>query len=111
MFSLDRAGNAAASPGPFTGFTKAIVAKKIVDPYTIQLKTAAPYALLPYDLDSIFIVSKKAAAGASTEDFNSGKAAIGTGPYKFVRFARGDRVELARNDAYWGGKEPAPGTR
>jgi peptide/nickel transport system substrate-binding protein len=29
---------------------------------------------------------------------------IGTGPYRFVRYARGDRVELARNDAYWEGR-------
>jgi peptide/nickel transport system substrate-binding protein len=29
---------------------------------------------------------------------------IGTGPFRFVRFARGDRVELARNDGYWGAK-------
>ena len=28
----------------------------------------------------------------------------GTGPFKFVSFKRGDRVELARNDAYWGAK-------
>ena len=104
LFSLERPATLAASPGPFTGFVKPITAKKIVDPWTIQFKTAAPYAMLPYDLNSIFIVSKKAAAGASTEDFNSGKAAIGTGPYKLLRFARGDRIELARNDAYWGGK-------
>ena len=104
LFSLERPATLAASPGPFTGFVKPIVAKKIIDPWTLRLKTAAPYAMLPYDLDSIFIVSKKAAAGAATEDFNSGKAAIGTGPYKLVRFARGDRIELARNDAYWGAK-------
>jgi peptide/nickel transport system substrate-binding protein len=104
IFSLERPGTLAASPGPFTGFVKPIVSKKVVDPWTIRLKTAAPYAMLPYDLDSIFIVSKKAAAGASTEDFNSGKAAVGTGPFKLVRFARGNRIELARNDAYWGGK-------
>ncbi|MFA5912973.1 MAG: ABC transporter substrate-binding protein, partial [Burkholderiales bacterium] len=94
IFSLERPATLAASPGPFSGFVKAIVAKKIIDPWTLQLKTAVPYAMLPYDLDSIFIVSKKAAAGASTEDFNSGKAAIGTGPYKLLRFARGDRIEL-----------------
>ena len=104
IFSLERPATLAASPGPFTGFVKPITAKKIVDPWTIQLKTAAPYAMLPYDLNSIFIVSKKAATGASTEDFNSGKAAIGTGPYKLLRFARGERIELARNDSYWGEK-------
>src|SRR6185436_10525043 len=26
------------------------------------------------------------------------------GPYKFVRFVKGDRIELARNDQYWGGR-------
>jgi len=104
IFSLERPARLAASPGPFTGFVKPIVAKKIIDPWTIQFKTAVPYAMLLYDLNSIFIVSKKAASGASTEDFNSGKAAVGTGPYKLVRFARGDRIELARNDAYWGRK-------
>jgi peptide/nickel transport system substrate-binding protein len=104
IFSLQRPARLPASPGPFTGFVKPIVAMKIVDPWTLQLKTAAPYAMLLYDLNSIFIVSKKAAAGASTEDFNSGKAAIGTGPFKLARFVRGERIELARNDAYWGEK-------
>ena len=102
VFSLERAATLAASPGPFASFVKPIVAKEIVDPWTIRFKTAAPYAMLPYDLNSIFIVSKKAATGARTENFNSGKAAVGTGPYKLVRFARGERIELARNDAYWG---------
>lgn len=88
--------------GQFRTFTQRIVGSRIVDRYTLRFKTAAPYAMVPYDLDSIFIISRKA-IDASTEDFNSGKAMIGTGPFKFVRFARGDRVELARNDAYWGG--------
>jgi peptide/nickel transport system substrate-binding protein len=103
-FSIDRPATLTASPGPFTTFTRPIVAKEMPDRYTIRLKTAAPYAMVPYDMNSVFIVSKKAAAAASTEDFNTGKAAIGTGPYRFARFARGDRVELVRNDAYWGPK-------
>lgn len=101
-FSIDRPATLTASPGPFTTFTRPIVAKQIVDRYTIRLKTVASYAMVPYDMNSIFIVAKKAAHGASTDDFNTGQAAVGTGPYKLVRFARGDRVELARNDHYWG---------
>jgi peptide/nickel transport system substrate-binding protein len=103
-FSIDRPATLKASPGPFTTFTRPIVAKETPDRYTIRLKTATPYAMVPYDMNSVFIVSKKAASGASTDDFNTGKSAIGTGPYKLARFARGDRVELARNDAYWGTK-------
>ncbi len=103
-FSIDRVPQVPNSPGPFTAYTKAIIGKEIVDPYTIRFKYAAPYPLAPNDLSTIYIVSKKVATGASTEDFNSGKAAIGSGRYKFVRYANGDRVELVRNDAYWGDK-------
>jgi len=102
VFSIER--TLRVPGGQFPTFTRRIVAKEIPDPYTLRLKTATPYAMVPYDLDSVFIVSKKAAAGARPEDFDSGRAMIGTGPFRFVRFARGDRVELARNDAYWGGK-------
>ena len=63
-----------------------------------------PYPLAPNDLSTIYIVSKKVATGATTEDFNSGKAAIGSGRFKLVRYVNGDRVELVRNDAYWGEK-------
>ncbi len=49
-------------------------------------------------------MSKKAAEKAGPDDFNNGRALIGTGPYKFVSFTKGDRVELTRNDAYWGKK-------
>ncbi|MBX9798611.1 MAG: ABC transporter substrate-binding protein [Burkholderiaceae bacterium] len=104
VFSLDRPAKLTNSPGPYTAYTKQIVAKKIVDPYTVRLSTATPYGPLALDVSAIFIVSKKAAEKASTEDFNNGKALIGTGPYKFVSFKRGDRIEVARNDSYWGGK-------
>ena len=103
-FSIDRVAQIPNSPGPFVAYTKAIVGKQIVDPYTIRFKTAAPHPLMPNDLSTIYIVSKKVATGATTEDFNSGKATIGSGRFRFVRYASGDRVELARNDAYWGDK-------
>jgi peptide/nickel transport system substrate-binding protein len=103
-YSIDRVPQVPNSPGPFTAYTKAIIAKEIVDPYTIRFKYASPYPLAPNDLSTIYVVSKKVATGASTEDFNTGKAAVGSGRYKFVRYANGDRVELVRNDGYWGEK-------
>jgi peptide/nickel transport system substrate-binding protein len=106
VYSIDRVPNVPNSPGPFSAYTKAIIAKEIVDPYTIRFKYAAPYPLAPNDLSTIYIVSKKVATGASTEDFNTGKAAIGSGRYKLVKYTSGDRVELVRNDNYWGEKSP-----
>lgn len=103
-FSLERPATLKGVPGGFTVFTQAIREKVIVDPYTIRLKTAAPYPNMPSDMASVIIVSRRVAQDATSADFDSGKAAIGTGPWKFVRFAKGDRIELARNDAYWGPK-------
>src|SRR2546429_667998 len=100
VFSIER--TLKVPNGQYGIFTRRIVGKEVVDAHTLRLKTATPYAMVPYDLNSVFIVSKKAAARSGPEDFDSGKAMVGTGPFRFVRFARGDRVELARNDAYWG---------
>ena len=101
--SIERVPTVPNSPSPFTAYTKQIKEMVVVDPYTIRFKTAAPYPLMPSDMTQVAIISK-GAAKATTDDFNSGKAAIGTGPYKLVRYAKSDRIELARNDAYWGGK-------
>ena len=105
-FSIERPATVKNSPSAFTIYTRPIKSIQIVDPLTIRLRTEGPYPLIPTDLSSLAIVSAKAAANASTDDFNSGKAAVGTGPFKFTRWARGDRIELARNDAYWGPKSP-----
>ena len=104
IYSLERPAKLAGSPGPFTSYTRQISAMQAVGPLTLQLKTAKPYGALPLDMSTIFIVSKKAAGVASTDDFNSGRAAIGTGPFRLVSFKRGDRIELARNPDYWGDK-------
>ena len=103
--SIERVPTVANSPSPFTAYTKQIKEIIVVDPYTIRFRTTTPYPLMPSDMTQIAIISGSAAK-ATTEEFNSGKAAIGTGPYKLVRYAKGDRIELARNDAYWGGKTP-----
>ena len=103
--SIERVPKVPKSPSPFTAYTKQITKIDVVDPYTIRFRTAQPYPLMPSDMVQIAIVSKSA-AGASTDDFNTGKAAIGTGPYKLVRYAKGDRIELERNDNWWGGKTP-----
>jgi peptide/nickel transport system substrate-binding protein len=92
-FSIERVGKIPDSPGPFTTYTKAIKGVQIVDPLTIRFTMAAPAPQLPNDISTIYLVSKKTATGASTADFNSGKAMNGTGPFKFVSFKRGDRVE------------------
>jgi peptide/nickel transport system substrate-binding protein len=103
--SIERVPKVPNSPSPFTAYTKQIVKIDVVDPYTIRFRTSTPYPLMPSDMTQVAIINK-AFANASTEDFNSGKAAIGTGPYKLVKYTKSDRIELSRNDAWWGGRTP-----
>ncbi|MFZ6762760.1 ABC transporter substrate-binding protein [Pseudoroseomonas sp. WGS1072] len=105
-FTIARAPNVPNSPGGMGGFVRAITRVEVVDPLTVRFHTAQPHPLLPVELGAISVISRHAGENASTEDYNSGKAAIGTGPYRMQAYRPGDRAELVRNDAYWGEKEP-----
>ena len=108
-FSIERVP-VVSGPNPTTIYIRRVKETKIVDPLTIHIITDGPAPILPNDFIRLFIVSSKAAAGltkdTANEAFNSGKAAIGTGPYKYVSWApKGDLV-MDRFDGYWGPKEP-----
>ena len=60
-----------------------------MDDHTVVIETDRPHAILLHDLVSVWIISRKHGTGASMADYNSGKAAIGTGPYKVDSFQRG----------------------
>ncbi len=93
----------------FTTYTGAIDAVTTPDALTVRMHTRYVDPLLPLEMSMVKVISHSAAATADTQDFNSGKAAIGTGPFRFVSYRSGDRVELARNDAYWAGRPPWSG--
>ncbi len=103
LFTFERAPNVEASPSSFALYVKGKKLTK-VDDYTVHITTERPYPLMPNDVSTINIISKKHGQGAKTGDYNSGKAAIGTGPFKFVEWAPGDRLVLEKNPDYWGEK-------
>jgi peptide/nickel transport system substrate-binding protein len=101
--TFKRAPNVPNSPSSFAISLTSVKGTRIIDPHTIQILTEKPAPLLPNDLSNIIIVPEKS-VDATTADFNSGKAMIGTGPFKFVDFVPGERITMVRNDAYWGDK-------
>jgi peptide/nickel transport system substrate-binding protein len=108
-FSIERVPMV-SGPNPTTIYVRRVKEVKIVDPFTVHIVTDGPAPILPNDFIRLFIVSHKAAAGltkeTANEAFNSGKAAVGTGPYRYVSWQpKGDLV-LDRFDGYWGPKEP-----
>jgi peptide/nickel transport system substrate-binding protein len=103
VFTFERAPDVEGSPSSFGTYTKGKTVKK-VDDHTVHITTAAPYPLMPNDVSTVMIISKKHGMGAKTEDYNSGKASIGTGPFKFKEYVPGDRIVMERNESYWGEK-------
>jgi peptide/nickel transport system substrate-binding protein len=104
VFTIDRIRGIKGSVGPLAPFVQDIVAAEIVDPHTIRFKTAAPAPTLPYQLLRVFILGS--GNTATTAEIDAGKGAVGTGPYKSVKFVRDDEWVVARNDAWWGPKQP-----
>jgi peptide/nickel transport system substrate-binding protein len=104
-FSLERIRTIESSFNPFNIYVKPFQNVRVVDEHTLEIETKEPFPLMPRNLSQIYIASKAAGTGASTADYNSGKAAIGTGPYKLTKFLIGSQLQLARNDAWWGPKQ------
>ncbi|WP_458096332.1 ABC transporter substrate-binding protein [Roseomonas sp. WA12] len=105
VFSFERVPNVANSPGGFGGFLRQVARVEVREPLLLHIHTRQPHPLLPLDLASVSIIARHV-NGTATEDYNSGKAAIGTGPYRLVSYESGSRAVLARNPDWWGGAQP-----
>ena len=105
-FTLARAPVVPNSPSSYSQYTKQIASVEVINPETIRIHTKGPAPGLLWDLMQISIIARHAADGRSTADFNAGRAAIGTGPYRFVSWQPGDRLRMTANPEYWGGVEP-----
>ncbi len=74
---------------------------RAADEYTVVFTTAAPNAVFLDRLQNRFMISKAAAEKYGDE---VDQHAIGTGPYRFVSWARDGNLVMTRNDDYWGRK-------
>ena len=109
IYSFERADGYVGGNSSFRTYTKGKTVKKI-DDHTIHIVTAAPYPLMPNDMTTVMIMSSEAKGtgkadknkGIDAKDFNKGLATVGTGPYKFVEWKKGDRVVLEKYDGYVG---------
>jgi peptide/nickel transport system substrate-binding protein len=105
-FSIERVPGAAGPDGGLVIYTRTISSVEVVDDLTIRITTNAPHAALPQDMTRMFIVSSRIAPDSKAAEFNSGRAAIGTGPFRFVSWSpRGDLV-MERAPGHWRGDAP-----
>jgi len=69
----------------------------VIDPLTVRLQLNQPGTAIPYVLgwgDAVMVGQESAA--------NLTNQPIGTGPFKFADWRRGDSILLTRNPDYWG---------
>ena len=104
VFTYQRARNVPNSPANFLQFLKHVAKTTAVDDHTLVIETDQPDPILLNEIRNVWIVSRKHGEKATTADYNSGKAAIGTGPYREVEWVPGDRIVLERFDGYFGDK-------
>ena len=96
VFSLNRA-RAEGSVNAQKGLFKPIAAVEKKDAHTVAVTLSQVTGSFLFNMgwgDAVMV-------DAASADKNKSKP-IGTGPFKFKRWVKGDRIELVKNTAYWG---------
>ncbi len=77
----------------------------VVDRYTVNIVTAAPYPTMLHNLCEAAFPALIVPPKYTKEKGNDtlARQPVGTGPYKFVEWVKDDHVTLEANPAYWGG--------
>ncbi len=97
-FSYDRAV-APGSTNAQKGLFAPIASTECPDPNTAVVTLKQPASNFLFDMgwgDAVMVAPNSAA--------NNKTNPVGTGPFRFKRWVKGDRVELERNPDYWGAK-------
>lgn len=98
--SFTRVPKVPNAPAPFTTYIRMVKSMTVVDPLTIRFHTSGLDPILSNEVAQIRIIQAKWEQ-ATNDDFNSGRAAIGTGPVRFVSYNPGSGIELAKNEHAW----------
>ena len=76
---------------------------QVVDEYTVKFVLKQVQASFLQDIAMVpFAIASPKALQENAEGLNTNP--VGTGPFKFVSWTKGDRIVLEANPDYWGGK-------
>lgn len=94
--SIERAGRS-SGPSPYALYVRDIAAVEVLGPLLVRIRTHQPFPLLIPYLNRVHIIGTPAPEGGGVAAPPSG-----TGPFRYVAFRPGERLELRRHDSYWG---------
>ena len=101
-FTFERLPNPPGAAIPLRFISDLIEAVEIADSHTVIFRLTKPTPDFAAYLMEAPIISSDIGLEAGPAEFNSLRAAIGTGPYRITGWRRGDRIEYAPNERYWG---------
>jgi peptide/nickel transport system substrate-binding protein len=101
-FSIRRINAVKHPSGTYAPYTRAIKEAAVTGPLRLRLITVSPYPALLQDLARVRVVPARLGDDIPTEAFNTGRAAIGSGPYRLGGWTPGEKLEFVRNPNYWG---------
>jgi peptide/nickel transport system substrate-binding protein len=111
-FSYDRIEDPKVDSGYLRIYFSNIKSCEVLDPYTVRFTATERYFKTLEVLGTSFLpIVPRHAFAKGDSDFNRngfGRAPIGTGPYKFVRWDTGEKIVVERNPNYWGGEAHYP---
>jgi peptide/nickel transport system substrate-binding protein len=94
-FSIDAQKITTATMKFYLGNIKEV---KVIDDFTVDLITTTPSPLTIPNLVQVYIYPPKYTQESGAK---FGEAPVGTGPFKFVEWIKGDHVTLEANKEYW----------
>ena len=95
-FSLDRARGEKSTNAQKALF-KAIASVDVVDAATVKITLSAPTGNFTFNMgwgDAVMVAPETADSNKSNP--------VGTGPFKFSKWAKGSSIEMVKSDSYWG---------
>lgn len=91
----------AGRSSPRKGLIAPVTDVEVEGDYTVLIKTSKPWPILPVMLTFIEIVPEKYIKEKGDEYF--AEHPVGTGPFKFVEWVKGERLVMKRFEGYHGG--------
>jgi peptide/nickel transport system substrate-binding protein len=87
-------------PGWLTMF-KNVASYNVVDDYTLKVTFSTPDSLFMVNMSLYGLMSPTAMKKPTSPTAMAKDHMVGTGPFKFVNYTRGDFIQYTKNENYW----------